>query len=423
MAAQLGSIRSTSESPANEAIVPSQRVTDRPSRAPALRKTKGMSRIRAIAAEAEAQCGTTTQKQADGQASRHRVLKHDRKYAHIPPSSLSTDLTDFQLDQLTISFARSKLIETSINTTLWDSADDWMRHQPLSVPEFIELSLPPIFDSLCICDSNIMGSPIRLHSHGFSLGPRGLTVGCCKFLNMPFTESEAKALTVQGSDDGRPRVFLEVATSLLDQRHGQRTFVVASQIDVTHIVRKVAVLEAFYEKAMHESSENTVTVNMDNPTVDMNWLELGLSEDEGRPESSGPLFDGTAVRSPHMWSFLHLIERIGSFYRHFFILLPAASSTAPTSAVDRYAITYVSPAVLQSKPDLDANVSATEPAVLSQLGKDLAKGQRVAVNIKWGVMEESKWLICNPMTDNTRASRSVVWWLCFLIDKKLASDL
>ncbi|OCK85892.1 hypothetical protein K432DRAFT_377271 [Lepidopterella palustris CBS 459.81] len=145
-----------------------------------------------------------------------------------------------QIDCMSLHLAESYGIQFGVRARCWDrlrvmSSQDKGETEPLDFTH----DLP--FVSLCITDPAIRGNPIRLHSDNFRLGPRGMKVGACMFLNLPFGSEDDCALEVLPGSDKRPRFVLQLRTELVSPVDGRRVFMLASQIDFTESFRRLAV--------------------------------------------------------------------------------------------------------------------------------------------------------------------------------------
>ncbi|EON69441.1 hypothetical protein W97_08701 [Coniosporium apollinis CBS 100218] len=329
--------------------------------------------------------------------------------------------------------------------------------------------MPQLFTSLCITDPNIPGDPIKFHSAAFRLGPRGLKVGACMFLNLPFGEGQGVGVDVVMGGDGRLRCVLEIAmrcVSVGGKRRGRESergeMLLASQVDVTEAVWGLVerwVDEGAEDEGRHfEAGESEGSMGGGErlswctlPTsfgisgaelkavaTDFTWLDLSDAEIEAAAAS--PIADvcfsptelthnfvggdppaipdtaaftkSTDVASDEL-AFLRLCHEIQSDHQDFLVFAPSSSSSSSefnTPVLSGYVIRYVSPSLSSSHTDLRANFGRTAPEELGELADRLESGVEVGTGVRWGVEGQEKWSKWVRVGDGRSE-----WWICFLV--------
>ena len=148
------------------------------------------------------------------------------------------------------SFSASDIDQLALDLVESQSVQQAVREQALNLPQAeddpnyensTEFLLPALYKSMCICDTNVSGSPVRYRSKYFSLGPRGLKVGRCQFLNMPDQAGNEVFLTARPGGDSRPQFVLEYVGSLINGSTGDVSgYIMAAQMNVTYNMRCLA---------------------------------------------------------------------------------------------------------------------------------------------------------------------------------------
>ena len=277
-----------------------------------------------------------------------------------------------------------------------------------------EMFLPPIFKSLCVCDPNIKGHPVQLRSKFFSIGPRGLKVGRCEFLNLPGNSGEDCILSSRPGSDGRPQFVLEYTTSLISQESKSCTYIMASQMDMTLNIRDLAtsLLRKFSELdrcdtelTSHDPSMGLGSRDLDisdQEPVSVDWLAFA-DEDESQPK---PVMkrDIISAYEPGLINLREIVEDVKFFHRDSFIL-------APAKGTGFWQISSASSSLCARGVDLHAGLSSTPAETLRNLGASLSEQQPITMVIKWGPTALEKRLYCVPMF-----RKDLGCWLCFLVD-------
>lgn len=317
----------------------------------------------------------------------------------------------------------------------------------LSQTQSIEVLLPRLFDSLCICDPNIPGHPIKLRSQNFSIGPRGLKVRRCEFLNLPLRGSGGDDCFISSrpsGGDGRQRFVLEYAAAFVSQETTQsESCVVASLMDLTQTMRALAAemlsRQAERERwergeARHDPSMGLGSLCGDHDhdaflavrdaflrlRTSVDWLEVAAAdaaaddEDQPHPDDGSPTRAHTArarlsPADPALLNLSEVIEDVRFFHRDALILSQAKNTGF-------WQISAASRSLAGDAADLRAGLGATPPEVLGQLGAALSG--RVAVSfegIRWGVSGVEKRVYCVPMS----RGGEVGCWICFLVDGRV----
>lgn len=347
------------------------------------------------------------------------------------------------VDRLSMAFAKIAALRFEQQLSGCDSTFPNPNSSTGSAPCTPHPALPPLFASLCVTDPKSMGNPIKLRSSHFRLNSRGLRVGGCDFLNWPRRANDGCVLSIEPGKDGRPRFWLEFALPMLEQYEGGQVYVLTAQIDVTEIIRQLAISEVRGEASAGGSGGTHLVASSSgsrSPAVGLETANTGVdaqstvdywienterdittdTEDESSTSSARTSSRSLAV-------FFSLVQNVQSYYTSYIVLTPAssagpfASSSAKMIASDPliqlYDVTYVSPALYANAVDLHYNFSLTPPEVLGELGWALSTGKRLRTRVRWGGRGETKWVYCVPVVDGGK--RPKMWWVLFLVAEKV----
>lgn len=281
----------------------------------------------------------------------------------------------------------------------------------------VELFLPSMFQSLCICDPNIQGHPVHLRSKYFSIGPRGLKVGRCHFLNIENVMGETCSLSSRPGPDGRPRFVLEYAAGFCSQETRACTWIMAAQMDVTNNIRALssAILAKLndQERPMHNKNTNELNPSVSfgipdrqlrpRDPVSIDWLRVGMTcgGDTPKPISR---HQELSPSDPGLVNLGEIVEDVKFFHRDAFVLCPARGTQF-------WQISSASSTLSARSDDLNAGLSWTPPQTLQRLGAALSARASVTMEVLWGVEGVRKRLYCVPLYREEFAC-----WLCFLVD-------
>ncbi|KAL1647773.1 hypothetical protein SLS58_002574 [Diplodia intermedia] len=195
-----------------------------------------------------------------------RLVAGSQKYLHTsstsPPSDLTTPISPgtsnisnvgtktpsappLQLSKLeidvAIQIARSEYMQIGLQRRYWD---------PPLLPQHYRTAVDnPTIDAdsfsraVALTDISISGDPIRMCTPDFRVEPRGLKVGACLFLNLPYGANDACGLQVKmkdGSATDQPRFILEVCAAVVDAGDGRKAWRLCTQHDVTDMINDMA---------------------------------------------------------------------------------------------------------------------------------------------------------------------------------------
>lgn len=345
---------------------------------------------------------------------------------------------------------------------------------PSSLPFRLNTAIEP-FRNLCICDPKIAGQPIKLKSKYFALGPRGLKVSACGFINLPLNSSRQLrpflGIYHRPHPDKSPVYVLEYAAGLMSQESSstEPIYVLACQIDITEFIKKLTYrmlaakfqAEAYAERqATREAKEEAEhhkrgsieirhrdSAIMIDTTRNLSNLNLaGKAADQYKggliravrieqalkiiddDEASSPINEleiddfsappkdrnplSEAV-TPELQSLLSTILRQ---YKDCFVLSPTSSLDGifQAQSSSHWQISYTSYDVHAARADLRVALSKTKQEVLASLGAQLAGYRDIREMIRWGARGERKMLCAVPMIRDRGLGASC--WLCFLLD-------
>lgn len=157
-----------------------------------------------------------------------------------------------------IEIARSEYIQIGLQRRYWDPPLLPQHHEPAS--DHLAVNSDTISRAIALTDIRISGDPIRLCTPDFRVEPRGLKVGACLFLNLPYGANDACGLQVKmkdGSATDQPKFILEVCAAVLDARTGKKMWRLCTQHDVTDIINEIALKRTASKPASSTLGENS----------------------------------------------------------------------------------------------------------------------------------------------------------------------
>ncbi|KAF2493586.1 hypothetical protein BU16DRAFT_84036 [Lophium mytilinum] len=345
------------------------------------------------------------------------------------PSSISSkncwsvsDLSASDVDFLSLDFARSEEVKNAI--CYWKTPSVGSNSsKPVHKSE--GLVLDELFSSLCVAETSIMGNPIKFHSEAFRLGPRGLRVGGCMFLNRPSSRGEEFRLETTVRDHARPGFVLEWCTELWQANKTDSALLLCSQLDMTESIRSLAVQKAARTSgAPIAGGPGTIAPSF----ADFDWFSFvneeydtdsnNVAEALAKPDSEteGEDLDmKVTVLSDR-------IKEVYSSYQDCFVLVedPLATPEIAWSALDRIgirALVYFSPNSAQSSQQA---LSATFSNLMQEEAREIQ--QRIAgqksfwMSLSCGERKVSRRIYFAHMSDGRAATQAQSAWACFPTD-------
>ncbi|EKG18256.1 hypothetical protein MPH_04516 [Macrophomina phaseolina MS6] len=212
----------------------------------------------------------------------------------IPPSTLLTGshnpgVPEPHHEQLikhvALQIAQSVFVQSGLRRRYWDPPLTQFHHdveanQHLGMQE----KLPK---TVALVDINIAGDPIRMRTLDFDVNPRGLKIGACLFLNLPYGANDACGLHIKmkdGTASEQPRFFLEVVTVVLETGTGKKRWRLCTRHDVTGIIMKMArkrvTLETATSSLEHPTRNLTLTVDSQRSSNSEFFDWAAFAEDE-----------------------------------------------------------------------------------------------------------------------------------------------
>ncbi|KAI9718495.1 MAG: hypothetical protein M1828_006678 [Chrysothrix sp. TS-e1954] len=314
---------------------------------------------------------------------------------------------------------------------------------PTSDKDPLDIRYSRLFRSLCVCDINLSGLPIQSFSRMFTANPRHLKVGRCRFLNFPadadigrtgcslYSRREPHSLTY----------VLDYVMPMINRQSGSREYLLAAQLDITEVVRDLAL--NVLGRDSHEVEKHLSKVGS------IDWLsiarEYALEETSGASasESQTEHRDAMAAKSSSaevtpekLEEFSQSLLDLRHLHQYAFMLSVSAYSGS-------WQMCWVSQALWdRSREDIEVGLRDSGPEVLERLGMELIGAaqadERVdgciltrdswfakreagivpfAMKVRWGVEGVEKWMYAVPTfrpddRDNHR-------WVCFLTEKKV----
>lgn len=157
-----------------------------------------------------------------------------------------------------IEIARSEYIQIGLQRRYWDPPLHPQHQEPAS--DHLAVDLDSISRAVALTDIKILGDPIRLCTPDFRVEPRGLKVGACLFLNLPYGANDACGLQVKmkdGSATDQPKFILEVCAAVVDARTGKKMWRLCTQHDVTDIINEIALKRTASKPTSSTLEENS----------------------------------------------------------------------------------------------------------------------------------------------------------------------
>jgi hypothetical protein len=202
--------------------------------------------------------------------------------------------------------------------------------------EPIEARISKFFDSVCITDHKA-GNPIRLRSKNFALGSAGLAVGACKFLNLPNGYLAGCTIWTEEDAAGMSRFVLLLWDPLLSVESGATKAIVASQLDITEVIR---------ELALQEHLQNSVT---DSQHISKRWSGGDWLDFAGAEDPTDALSNCSSEQlpppGPSLRRFLAFIHRLVTLHTSKIVFIPvkSKSNTQVEQAMEHWTPRLVSP--------------------------------------------------------------------------------
>lgn len=359
------------------------------------------------------------------------ALSTPQSWHYFIPSMPCTKTFDDTTMYMVLSHDIQRVIQSQSQTPDISKPDPWHRNSRFELPE--------IFRSVCICDPKTRGNPIQFRSRHFVIGPRSLKTGDCQFLNLPTTEQhDSFNLTCRQGADGRPQFVLEYAGGLISHENGTVAWILASQMDVTDMMRSLTACMITSNRQKEEEMMRP-SLYSDRDDMDGNKPEMhlgnninGILRHTNQPrldESKGTLnglIDWVATateilpRSPApsnegilppeaLTSLQAVIHHLRAQHQYCFTLSRSANKIS-------WQLSYSSFSSYHNAEDIKASFHHTDKATMGKLRIALSKEPpaRIELRIRWGVKGCRKWFYGVPMF---RARLEC--WMCFLVDRQL----
>jgi hypothetical protein len=298
--------------------------------------------------------------------------------------------------------------------------------QLLAVLQQRGLQVPALFHSICVCDVRISGLPIKSHSAAFSLGPKGLTVGRCQFLNSPCTAAGTCALVPEMGADGKIRYLLDIGVPLVNPQEATEAFILISQVDMTDVVRGLAGSNLWCRESPNAASESSQWYHdMFHPTAhdsDRKYTAArrcsrpSMAEENSNQWAFSPCPCPEYSESTAGSRFAQLVGLLYWLHEDAFVLSSHEDTETHTRPSSTHALTFTSPSLVGVKQNLNANLSASPAGVVQQVNLGLQRRQLVKITVKWGSHGTPKVLYCIPLQSDHKATRQVNLWICFVVN-------
>lgn len=378
---------STTTFPTSVAIINDLNRRDSSSSRHTIRKVAGQKNLRTSASQ------TGSSSDDDGNSSTY-ISRNSDTTEHSPLSD---------------TFPKEQKIPTA-EAPLPDTTPIQQRSDPLDFPILKHIKkIPNFLRSFYINDTELPGNPINLVSR--DLKPPGeLKDGEGLFLDSVAFQHDSSELLTNCTANGDIEYHLVFSQDLISQETGRARYQLTSQLNITRLLSS-DILESF-----SSALDCDLPLDEDDEWESLDWFTIA---EEEVAKTTGRT--GTKPRQNHEpkpttkppGSTTPLRHTLKSLYKDYFILTPPPLSTSHGF----YEIAYLSPSLFQSgeyKPCPDrggGQLTHTPPETIGRLGRSLAEGKEVAVEVKWGVEGAGKWLFCSPLF-----GPGLGCWICFLID-------
>lgn len=301
-----------------------------------------------------------------------------------------------KVDEMCLLLLQTREIKQAVRSLGWR-----LSSTPSTSPDELNFPYPRLFTSLCICDPNITGYPIQLHTPAFALGPRGMQLGACKFLNLPFGDHDTCDLFPEPADARNTtglRFTLEYAGNLVSRKAGPVMWVLAAKMDVTDAMRTLArrvLAAAAVAPASANIHDATSTVSVDY------WLAAAAATTTCT--TGGVSVAAPAIPPALLHEFSELLADLRFFHRDVFTL-----HADPLTGFWR--IPWLSPSLAAREADRDVALGRTPQAVLDVLGGKLSGDEPCSLMVLWGVEGVHRRVYAVPMKRHEWG-----YWVCFLL--------
>jgi len=277
--------------------------------------------------------------------------------------------------------------------------------------------IPNLLRSFYINDHQLPGNPINVMSHDLT-PPEDLQDGEGLFLDLAELHDDCSDLLTSQAADGEIEYHLVFAGDLVCQGTGQTRYLLTAQVNVTRLlVHNVLehISSALGSKlAKHSRIGSEVPRGKDDDAwTPLDWFSIAQEEMENATSNTSDTRNKYPEKEKpkealEASSIAGLIHTIKSFYRDYFVLRPS------TTERGYYEISYVSRSIFESGEHVDGHLMHTAPEIIEEIGRALARGKELAVQIKWGLKGVDKWMYCVPMF-----GPKLNCWICSLVDGSL----
>ncbi|KAK7559330.1 hypothetical protein IWX92DRAFT_440988 [Phyllosticta citricarpa] len=142
-----------------------------------------------------------------------------------------------EVDRISTEIANCSFMNDGLRLQHWNSSFDDLAASKQD-PTF---PMPHIQDmSLALTDPHVLGDPIFMSSVGFEVGPGGLQIGQCSYLNLSTNDCCSMRITGPTRPSDRPRFQLIVTTTVMDVKTTDRHWKLCSIYDITEAINKMA---------------------------------------------------------------------------------------------------------------------------------------------------------------------------------------
>lgn len=328
-------------------------------------------------------------------------------------------------------------MEIAQSNHLHDGLQSQQAASPAANEADYALPVPHVQDvSLALTDPSVLGDPIFMSTAGFEVGPAGLRIGHCSYLNLP--AGDDCTLRIIGPDcaGSRPRFQLIISTTILDMRTTDKSWKLSSIHDVTEIINEMATDRLSYDLNIQSTSTrgNGQDVAPKHLKKMKSWDEPfdwnKFTEDESAThdqQPEGPSSPDSLNTPDDITSFIQSANLLKSQTKKFFILTPRQLEHRKRNIIEVFrrkksiwAVEIASLVVSFVSNDL-----LHEPHVVDRLSNHLRRCTADSVTKCFGGSEGFEWratlragtetvINCFPIDNDRDGMAREVWWVCFV---------
>ncbi|KAK7529496.1 uncharacterized protein J3D65DRAFT_672449 [Phyllosticta citribraziliensis] len=371
-------------------------------------------------------------------------LSSNTSIAECPISGsdkIITQRIEAEVDRISTDIAQCNFMEDGLRQQHWNASLDNLA----ATEQDATLPMPHVQDiSLALTDSHVLGDPIFMSSAGFEVGPAGLQIGHCSYLNLPAGECCSMRIIGPTCVEDRPRFQLVMTTTVMDVRTTNRHWKLCLIYDVTEAINELATARLTGSLEMQFKSAqgyNQLDVAVEclgetrSPDEPFDWnafIEDDLTaQDVQSPASRSGKEAQIAPESldvpADIARFIQSASLMRSRAKKFFILTPRPLEHRKRSLAQVFrrkksiwaieianlSVSFVSSELLQETEVLDRLASHLRRCTAESVIKcfDDGEGFEWRATLRPGIETA---INCFPIDNGRVAMAREVWWVCFV---------